>query len=306
MEIDYLADNSEPNREREHEILERFDQFLGNIAPFLVSLGIAPNSSWYLIENQMEQLVPGIKGDVDVLAGAFEPASPELLKESLDKIKKLDSKMPPARLDRLAEIDVASKGGLKWVPSLDYLVGIEVKCCYLPPDVPKISEKEMKSRKSSDRKVERIRNEVDKLLNLGFDKVGLFEFVINPPADGIGNEPWNVSARTVGQSLDAMRDIFSRRLPADSPAGHGACSFGGVCGREEHHSGVDEHPIFRQAQANHRLAQNENVKANRRTMAQNLELILEQIPKPRTMPAVFVRDRKTGELNFINEGVISG
>lgn len=74
MEIKYLVENPE----REHKILERFDQFLDQVSPFLQSFGIRPSYSWYLIELQMEQLVVGMKGDVDILVGEFEPASPEL------------------------------------------------------------------------------------------------------------------------------------------------------------------------------------------------------------------------------------
>lgn len=302
MEKKYLVENPE----REHEILERFDQFLDHISPFLLTFGIRPMYSWYLIEIQMEKLVAGMKGEVDILIGEFEPASPELYERSLNKIRALDSEMNPHRLHHLAAIDLAWQGGLKWIPSLNYLVGIEVKCCYLPWGAPEISEDEMRSRKASKSDVKGIRKQVDKLLTLGFNKVGLFEFVANPPSDGIGNQPWNAAARTVGRSMDAMNKIFSERLPEDSPVGHGASSFGGVFGREEHHSGVYEYPIFRVARNNSRLAQEESVKANRRELERNLSQILQEMSPPRSTPAVFVRDRKTGEIRFVNEGITRG
>lgn len=302
MEIKYLVENPE----REHEILERFDQFLDQVSPFLLSFGIRPLHSWYLIEIQMEQIVAGMKGDVDILVGDFEPASPELYEKSLNKIKALDPNMNQHRFHHLAAIDLAWQGGLKWIPSLDYLVGIEVKCCYLPWDAPGISDDEMRSRKASKSDVKGIRKQVDKLLTLGFNKVGLFEFVINPPSNGIDNQPWNAVARTVGRSMDTMKKIFSERLPENSTAGHGASSFGGVFGREEHQSGVYEYPIFRVARSNPHLAQEGSVKANQREMERNLSQILQEIQPPRNTPAVFVRDRKTGEIRFVNEGVIRG
>lgn len=298
----YLVENPE----REHQILGRFDQFLDQVSPFLLSFGIRPLYSWYLIEFQMEQFVAGMKGDVDILVGEFEPASSELYEKSLNKIGALDSDVNPHRLHHLAAIDLAWQGGLKWIPSLNYLVGIEVKCCYLPWDAPEISEDEMRSRKSSTGDVKGIRKQVDKLLTLGFNKVGLFEFVANPPSDGVGNQPWNFAAHIAGRSIDAMKNIFSKRLPEDSPAGHGASSFGGIFGREEHHSGVYEYPIFRVARNNPCLAEEESVKANRREMESNLARILQKMPPPRNTPAVFVRDRKTGEIRFVNEGVIRG
>ena len=56
MPIKYLT---EVDR-REHLILKKFDCFLNNFSKFLVSLDISPGYSWYLIEIQMDRLVPSI------------------------------------------------------------------------------------------------------------------------------------------------------------------------------------------------------------------------------------------------------
>lgn len=137
---------------------------------------------------------------------------------------------------------------------------------------------------------------------MGFDKVGLFEFVANPPADGIGNQPWNRAARICGGSINAMKNIFRKRLPEESFAGHGACSVSGVFGREEHHSGACESFILRQARNNSLLSEKENVKANRQEMEQNLAHILQGLPNPRNTPAIFICDKATHQIHFANDG----
>lgn len=284
METKYLLDNPQ----REHEILERFDQFLGNFSPFLESSDISPRYCWYLIQFQMEQFVPTIIGDVDILAGRLEPASQELYEQSLDRVREMDPDVKPYWLHHLATIDLAWKGNLKWIPSLDYLVGIEVKTCYQPWDAPEIVEEDdMKSRKSSPSDKKGILKRVNKLLKMGFDKVGLFDFIANPPADGVGSQPWNTASHISGRSMNAMNEILEKRLPEDSPAGHGASSLSGIFGREEHHAGAYDYPIFRQAQTNP-LLEKEAVKSNRREMERNLSKLLRTFPCPRSTPAIFI------------------
>jgi hypothetical protein len=280
----YLLDTEH----KERGILERFDQFLGIFSPFIESLGIAPRYSWYLIQFEMKQFVSDMRGDVDILAGKLEPASQELYEQSLNRAREMDPDINPYTLHHLAAIDLAWKGNLKWIPSLDYLIGIEVKCSYRPRDASaKVEEDDMKSRKSSPGKKREIRQEVEKLLMMGFDKVGLFDFIANPPADGIGSQPWNIASHISGQSMDAMNKILEQRLVEDSPAGHGASSFSGIFGKEEHHAGAYDYPIFREAQINP-LLKNEEIKSNRQEMERNLSILLQTFPRPRSTPAIFI------------------
>lgn len=298
MPVKYLIED----REIEHNILERFDVFLDKFSDFLISLDISPGYSWYLIEIQMNRLVPSMTGDVDILAGRLEASDPKQFEELLEKWNRESPDAHPSHSYRFAAIDLAWKGGLKWIPSLDYLVGIEVKCCYLPPTASEFAEDEMKSTKSSPQAIKDIRQQVDKLSKMGFDKVGLFEFVANPPADGTGNQPWNRASRVCGGSMDAMKNIFEKRLPENSFVGHGASSLSGVLGREEHHSGVYENIILRQAQNNPLLSKKEDVKVNRQKMEHNLARILQGLPNPRNTPAIFVCDKATHQIHFANDG----
>lgn len=289
--------------ECEHEILGRFHEFIDNISNFLNSLGISPQYSWYLIEIQMNKLIPSFRGDVDILAGKLEPADPKKFESLLEKINRENPETPPAGNFRLAAITSVLNGDLKWIPSLDYLVGIEVKCCRLPLTATKIEEDEIKSTKSSPRAVEHINKQVERLQKMGFDKVGLFEFIANPPADGIGNQPWFRASSIAGSSLKAMESIFNKRLSENSSVGHGACSISGINGRVESGSGAFTDIIFQQAKENPYLFKNE-IKANRQKMEENLTKIFQEIPRPQVIPAIFVQDRSTHRIYLVSEGIL--
>ena len=119
----------------------------------------------------------------------------------------------------------------------------------------------------------------------------------------IGSQPWFRASGIARDSLQAMTDILKRRLPENSPAAHGACSFGGVLGREERGSGASSKVILREAQSNPHLFK-EEIKNNRREMEANLAQILQTLSQPRVTPAIFFCDKKTKEIRFVNEGVI--
>jgi hypothetical protein len=292
----YLADVDHA----EHEILSRFPEFIDNITDFLSSLGIYSRESWYLIEHPMGSLVSSLKGDIDVLTGPFEPKEPKQFLELLDFYRKECPDAHPLNHHRYAQMSLAWKGGLKWPPSLTYLIGIELKSVYLPLTANEITEQSMKSKKASASKIRGIRNETNKLLRMGFDKVGLFEFIANPPADGVGSQPWSRASYIAGSSLDAMENVFVGRLPETSPIGHGACSISGVNGRDECASGAFSFDTFRYAQINPFL-EDRNVKANRKEMEQNLIDIFSMLPQPRTMPAVFIYDKHSHVISNANE-----
>ena len=120
----------------------------------------------------MNKLIPSSKGDVDIFAGKLEPADPKKFESLLHKINKENPNAHPTRNFRLAAITSVLNGDLKWIPSLDYLVGIEVKCCRLPLTAPKIEEGEIKSAKSSSQAVKHINKQVERLQKMGFNKVG--------------------------------------------------------------------------------------------------------------------------------------
>jgi hypothetical protein len=299
VEIKYLVESPEI----EKAFLNRFEDYLSNISELLVSFGINPKYSWYLIEMPIDQLVPSLVGDVDILAGNLQPNSREDYQNSFEKYKKLTPNTQPIHLDRYAALDIARNGGLMWPPSLDYLVGVEVKCSYLPMTAAEISSDEIKSKKTSLSKIKGIRKRIGKLLSMGFNGVGLLELIADPPADGVGSQPWSGASYIARRTLNAMEETFKQRLPEDSPAGHAVGAISGVIGRDECGSGAFSFDILRQIQKNPFL-KGKKVQDNRQEMQKNLYGILEQLSKPHITPAIYICDKKTHKLYWANSGSI--
>jgi len=284
----------------EHNILSRLHEFILNISDFMASLGINPRHSWYLIELPIQRLVPSIKGEIDIIAGNFRFSDPGEFERLINSFGEENPNTPSAYHFNYCAGKLAYDGGLKWPPSLDYLVGIEVKFSYLPLTATTISSDEFKAKKDSPQKIKKIRLELEKLLKAGLNKVGLFEFLANPPADGVGSQPWLLASSIASKAAKVMEGTYAGRIAADSPVGHGACSISGINRRYEQASGAISPRIFRQAQENPLLAE-EEIKSNRHKMEQHLTEILCALPHPRTFPAVYVYDKKTREIRYANE-----
>jgi hypothetical protein len=131
----------------EHHILSRLHEFILNISDFMGSLGIYPRHSWYLIELPIQRVVPSIKGEIDILAGNFEFADPGELERRIKAFSEENPDTPSAYHFNYCAGKLAYEGGLKWPPSLDYLVGIEVKFSYLPLTAKSISSDEFKAKR---------------------------------------------------------------------------------------------------------------------------------------------------------------
>lgn len=288
----------------EHNILSRFDEFIINIADFLGSMSISSRLSWFLIELPTQQLVPSIIGEVDIIAGRLEFAYPDELRNNIETYAAELPQAHPGHHFNYCTAKLAFEGGLKWPPSLDYLVGIEVKSSFLPVGASTNAFDEFKSKKDSPRKVAGIRLEVEKLLKMGFDRVGLFEFLANPPSDGPGSQPWTRAASLASSSVKVMEQAYANRLAHNSPVGHGACSIGGVIGKDEVAAGAISPRLFRVAQDNPFL-KTEETKLNRQIMEQRLLAILERLPQPRTLPSVYVYVKDTRQIAYVNQGKFS-
>src|SRR4051794_12316618 len=113
-----------------------------------------------------------------------------------------------------------------------------------------ISVDEIKSAKGSKEQIRKIRLSVGKLLKIGLNKVGLFELIATPPADGTGSRPWAIAAHIAGKTLEAMGEAFAQRLPSNSPVGHGVAAVGGINGRQEFASGSVAYDTLREPKEN--------------------------------------------------------
>ena len=252
------------------------------------SLRLDPNYCWFLLEADMGDLVPSFRGDVDILMGRLRAADPETFKSAYDKWKsKCSPSAHPAHIYQIAAIDVAENGGLMWPPQMDYLVGVEVKCSFLSPDADEISEDAIRSKKSSEKKVKKIRAQVERLLDMGFDKVALLDFIANPPASGIDGQAWLRAGGIAAASESAMSSVLRRRLPEDSAAGHWSCSVGAVAGGDETMRGAGGTITYREPQDNKLIPGSERY-ARRQEMERNLSAILGELPLPRDFPVLFI------------------
>lgn len=154
----------------------------------------------------------------------------------------------PGTYGYFAALELAESGGLKWPPSLDYLVAIEAKCFGYDHE-----EQAHKSQKSSYSKVSRIRRRVDLLAEMGFDRTVLLDFIPNPPATGVWGHAWLEAAEQAHRSVDQVGPILAQRLAVESPAGRvvvpwGTVVGGGSCGDPRHNGGTERPRTLADAQ----------------------------------------------------------
>ncbi|MGZ5435664.1 MAG: hypothetical protein ACXWID_09375 [Pyrinomonadaceae bacterium] len=280
----------------EHAAIRKLQGLFCMLDGFFRALNLNPYYCWFLLEIQMDALVHSFKGDVDILIGRLHARNPKDFEAALAKYAKELPNAHPTWYDNLAALDIAESGGIEWPPKTDYLVGIETKCLKLDPNATEISEQSVKSRKSSRQAVRKIRLKIDRLLDMGFDKVALLEFIANPPASGVDSRAWSLASSIAFRSEQAVASVFKNRLLPDSLAGHWVCSVGSVAGGDETlrgSGGVTEY---------HSVSNNpyhdDPVRTGRRQeMEQNLRSILAGLPAPRSFPALFINCIPCGQIH---------
>lgn len=294
--MSYLIENLDCER----LFLSRLGFSWDQLAPMLGSLGIHPHLCWALIEVDLTNLVSSLKGDVDILAGSVTWKDPKAFESALqDHMSRLQSSHPDALIqfmspEACAAAVVAEAGGLRWPPSTEYLVGIEVKCSRLNQDVnpytDPIGEPDMKSTKSSRQKKKRIRLEIMKLIRLGCDKVALLDLIANPPATGININAWLNASVATEKTEKAMARVLGERLPPDSIAGHWVYSIGAVAGGDETIRGTGLPRLYREAQES-KSTHNSTTENLREELTQGVTRILGGLPQPASLPALFLNCR---------------
>lgn len=106
----------------EHNILSRLHEFILNISDFMLSLGIYPRHSWYLIELPIQRLVPSIKGEIDILAGNFQFSDPDELERFIKSFAEENPGTPPGYHFNYCAGKLAYDGGLNGLPRLSTLL----------------------------------------------------------------------------------------------------------------------------------------------------------------------------------------
>jgi hypothetical protein len=269
-----------------------------SLEPMLRSLDLHPHCCWALIEVDMKELVPSLKGDVDILVGRIAWNDAKRFEDAIKAhITSLQSSPPNALIQFVAPDNfiadaLAERGELAWPPTPDYVVGIEVKCSRLDrgvnPLAAPISIDDMKSTKASARKRRKIRLEIQKLLQLGCDRVGLLDLIANPPADGINMGAWH-NASVISQDTETvMAGVLADRLPMDSPAGHWVYSVGAVAGGDETVRGAGLPQRYREAQENILPSATKGVRSE---LNDGITEILSQVSRPYALPAIYMNCR---------------
>lgn len=295
--VSYLIENLECER----AFLRRLWGMWNSLDPILNDFGLTPHCCWALIEVEMRDLVSPLEGDVDILIGQTAWSNPNQFDAALQEfIKEAESSPPNALIHfvsphNFAADMVAGSGGLQWPPPTNYIAGIEVKCSRLDQQIDpyneEISERNMRSTKASWQDMRKINLQIDKLARLGCDGVALLDLIANPPADGINMGAW-VNAELIADKTEkAMSRVLSSRLSADSPAGHWVYSVGAVAGGDEIMRGTGVPRKYREAKENLYVSDTERSN-NRKKMEHCIVEILERMPKPYSLPALFINCRK--------------
>jgi hypothetical protein len=289
----YLVDLGE---RREHNAVRRIVENPVIWCRIVGPLGLAAGFTWVVLECQKSRV--GSTGDIDILAGRLEWASPEAFDRVLDEERKGKEAWHPSQVDHISAVRLSQMGGIRWPPSVDWLVGIEVKSAFLSPEAKPISLQNIKSRKDSVRKVAHMQEQVNSLIDLGLDRVALLDIVASPPVSGPSGGAWISAAGVAGESRRVMQRVFDERLPKDSLAAHFVLSIGAVEGGDESRRGSCCVEELRASHDNRRLATAPSVRKNRRKLERNLQETLASLPKPTNLRVIFVDCRRCGQIHL--------
>jgi hypothetical protein len=281
------------SQQRESEAIRRLLS-----SPFhawlLAPLGIG-SLSWIVMEAKKPALVPGIVGDVDILAGPLEFREPGAFHAALSQIRHIHADYNSELQEYLAAKKVAEDGGIKWPPQARYVVGVEVKCGYF--------NVKPRSTKSSPNKVAGIRKQIEWLLRMGLDRAALLDVIANPPSAGAESSAWTAAAALSHKSLQATRPVLDKRLPDDSPAGHFVWAVGSVIGGDESMRGAGAIIQIRQAVRNPALDSNdETVLNNRMVLLKRIPHFLSNLSVPRHFPIILIDCPKCKTVHYLSVG----
>lgn len=244
-------------------------------------LGLQRYARWVLLEVQKSRLLPSSIGEIDIIGGRLEWSDSEEFKRTVAAVmEEVKGKGHPSMIAFLAAVRLANEGGLRWPPPMDWLVAIEAKCAYLNPQANSISREHLKSTKASVQKVTHLRQQVNGLLEMGFNRVALLDVIASPPASGPDGGAWVTAAVVAEEARHAMSHDLNGRLPLVSPAGHCVYSIGAVVGGYEAYRGAVSADWRREAIDNPLLAKDPVVRGRREEVEENLLKIFEALPKP--------------------------
>jgi len=285
--------------EREHEACRRL-----LLVPFLSerlfgSLGLQASFSWFVLQFEKERVVPSSRGDIDILAGPLAWTDPGAFQALLSEER------ANAQLERhdswnyqLAARTLARAGGIRWPPPVNKLVGVEAKCAYLDPRADRIATETLRSTKSSPAKADKIKRQVESLLEIGVNHAVLLDIIANPPVSGPNGGAWISALAVAAESANAMSSILDQRLLKESEAAHWVWSSGAVAGGDELYRGSGTPVELRPSRGNSRLTSTA-AQLIRSEMEQRLNALFSKFPTPLVFPAIFVDCKTCGSIHSL-------
>jgi|SRR5579871_3091264 len=281
------------DRDREKEATRHFLSHLFFRMDLLKAMGM-DSLTWVIMEAQKPHLVPGLLGDIDILAGNLQSKD---MRDFLHALERVREQFPG--MNELAQQDMAAKivcedSGLCWPPESSRVVGIEVKCGYFDTqDGPQ-------SHKSSTKKVQKLRQRIDLLLEMGLDAVALLDIIGNEAASGANaflDAGWQAQ-----QSARAFQPLIEARLSDETPAAQFCWAVGAVFDRDESFSGGGGLLTVRRGLPNPLLQEGDAVaRANRRTLLASIASMLGAVPVPRYCPVFFIDCMECGRLHLLED-----
>jgi hypothetical protein len=249
--------------------------------------------NFVIVEAQKPKLIPGVVGDIDILAGNLDFKDWADYRNALAEMEAKHPEYPEVLKTQLAGKIVSEADGLRWPPEPVFVAGVEVKCAYFTD--------RLKAGKSSVEKVSGIRNQIDWLEKIGLDKFGLLDVIGNEPSYQEDGGYLGAMDRA-SRSRDAMRTILADRLPATSAAAQFVWSVGSVGGGDEGVRGTGRPLMLRPPVKNPRLAANDReALAHRAVMLQKIPELLAHLPCPRYFPVVFMDCRKCKLIHYLED-----
>ena len=187
---------------------------------------------------------------------------------------------------KIAALKLARAGGISWPPSCDHLVGVEAKCAYWKPCAFGGPKEGLKSTKRG--KTEKIRKQIENLLEMGLDQVALLDIIANPPVSGRDGGAWISALNVAAMSRDAMFPILGGRLGDECEAAHWVWSIGAVLGGDELYRGAGAPIEVRSSRGNSRLASVISAQSARQEVVEHLRDMFANLQAPTIFPSIFL------------------
>lgn len=262
----------QPSTLREPEALRSLLRAPGLAESLFARLGLSA-LSWHVIELPTPELA-SIKGEIDIIGGRLAFQDITYFERLTAENERRRPHWNPSWHPYMAAKQIAEEGGLIWPPSADYLIGLEVESAYFDGE-------RIRSDKSSRSKVANILKQIDRMVDLGLDRIALLDVIANHPEGGEGSSAWLNAAGRSHTSLLAMKLVLSARLPKLHVSGHWVWPVGAVVGGSESHRGAGAPIELREALPNPRSSSQK-----RNEFGSALKAALAEAPRPTHFPWV--------------------